>query len=375
MATAGNMVATVSWTAPPDNGFPITGYEITPYIGGMAQTPQDVVIPATTYVVTGLENGTTYTFTVKAANAINFGPESAQSNAVTFAATAPGPPTAVAASPGNAAATVSWTAPLANGSPISSYVVTPYIAGVAQSPQTTFMSTATTYTLSGLSNGTAYTFTVAGVNSLGEGTQSAATTPVTVGAPGAPTGLNFNGVTQPGGDLAVVTWTAPPANGSPITGYVITLSENGGSVVTSQTFNSPATSETVGPLTAGDNYEFAVAAVNSFGQGPEDAVTNEALIGGYTVPGAPTGVSASAGTAQATVSWTPAPAYGSPATGFVITPYIAGVAQTPQTFNSTATTETVVGLTSGTTYTFTVAGTNFQGQGPDSAQSNAVTIQ
>jgi titin len=256
-------------------------------------------------------------------------------------------------------------------------VVTPYIAGVAQTPQT-FMTTATSDTLSGLSNGTAYTFTVAAVNTLGEGTQSAATTAVLVGAPSAPTGAMFNGVPQPGGEVAVITWTAPPANGTPITAYVITVDDyppNGAEVVTNQTFNSTATTETVGPLNGGDTYGFAVAAVNSFGEGPADAITNEDLVAGYMAPGAPTGVSAIAGTAQATVSWTPAPAYNSPASGFVITPYIAGVAQTPQTFNSTATTETVLGLTSGTTYTFTVAGTNFQGQGPDSAPSNAVIIQ
>jgi hypothetical protein len=385
MATAGNMQATVTWTAPPANGVTIVGYEITPYIGSMAQTPQDFAGTATTDVVSGLENGTTYTFTVKAGSIIGgcadlcagaFGPVSAPSNAVAYPATAPGPPSGVAASPGNAGATVSWTAPLANGAPISAYVVTPYIAGVAQTPQT-FMTTATSDTLSGLNNGTAYTFTVAGVNTLGEGTQSAATTAVLVGAPGAPVLTAFYAGSQPGIQQLVLSWTAPPANGSPITAYVITVDDwpqNGPLIETSQTFNSPATTETLGPLNSGDSYRLTVAAVNSFGEGP-GTETPDVISLGYAAPGPPTGVSASAGTAQATVSWTPAPAYNSPATGFVITPYIAGVAQTPQTFNSTATTETVLGLTSGTTYTFTVAGTNFQGQGPDSAQSNAVTIQ
>jgi hypothetical protein len=58
----------------------------------------------------------------------------------------------------------------------------------------------------------------------------------------------------------------------------------------------------------------------------------------------------------------------------VITPYVAGVAQAPQTFNSTATTETI-GVSRGIAYTFTVAGINGNGQGPESAQSNAVTVQ
>ncbi len=71
------------------------------------------------------------------------------------------------------------------------------------------------------------------------------------------------------------------------------------------------------------------------------------------------------------MSWT-APAFngGKPITGYVVTPYINGVAQTATPFNSTATTQTVGGLVNGTTYTFTVAAINEIGTGPQSAQSN-----
>jgi titin len=224
MAVAGNGQATVSWTAPTPNGVTIVGYVINAYVGGVLQTLQGFLSTATTETVTGLENGTTYTFTVQAASATGYGPESAPSNAVASPATGPGAPTLVTASPANAGATVSWTAGLANGSPIMSYVVTPYIAGVAQTPQT-FNTTATTDTLSGLSNGTTYTFTVAGVNTIGEGPQSAATTAVTAGAPSAPIGNTFNMVEQSGNPYAVISWTAPPDNGSPITAYVITVDD------------------------------------------------------------------------------------------------------------------------------------------------------
>jgi titin len=183
----------------------------------------------------------------------------------------------VAASPGNAEATVSWTAPLANGSSITGYVVTPYIAGVAQSPQT-FNTTATTDTLSGLSNGTTYTFTIAGVNAIGEGNQSLATNAVTVGAPSAPTAVTATGVNI----QVTVSWTAPPDNGSPITAYVITAycyPPGGGlPVVSSVTFNSPATTETVVGGTSGYTCTFAVAAVNGEGQGPDSAPSNAVTI-------------------------------------------------------------------------------------------------
>ena len=53
-----------------------------------------------------------------------------------------------------------------------------------------------------------------------------------------------------------------------------------------------------------------------------------------------------------------------PLTGDLVTPYIGPTAQTTQTFNSTATTETVTGLTAGSTYTFTAQAINANGAGP-----------
>ena len=87
-AVAGDAAAQVSWTAPAsDGGSAITGYTVTPYIGGAAQTPVDVGAILTTNV-TGLTNGTAYTFKVAATNSVDTGNQSAASNAIT--PTAPG---------------------------------------------------------------------------------------------------------------------------------------------------------------------------------------------------------------------------------------------------------------------------------------------
>jgi hypothetical protein len=82
-ATAGDAAANVSWTAPAsDGGSVITGYEVTPYIGSTPQVSTSVENVTATQI-TGLTNGTTYTFKVKAVNGVGAGPESAASNAVT----------------------------------------------------------------------------------------------------------------------------------------------------------------------------------------------------------------------------------------------------------------------------------------------------
>ena len=82
--------ATVSWTPPTDGGGSITTYTVTPYDGGVAQTPTTVGSAWPTATVTGLSNGTSYTFVVTASNTAGTGPPSSSSNAVTPSATAGG---------------------------------------------------------------------------------------------------------------------------------------------------------------------------------------------------------------------------------------------------------------------------------------------
>jgi hypothetical protein len=191
-ATAGNQSATVSWTAPGNNGgSPITGYRINAYPSGATQPSQQLPAgaSATSATVTGLTNGTSYTFTVTATNSVGTSQESVASAPVTPAPTVPGAPTGVSATGGNQTATVFWAAPSNNGgSAITGYTVNVYPSGATQpSQQVPAGASATSVGVSGLTNGTSYTFTVTATNGVGAGPESASSNAVTANPPPAPT--------------------------------------------------------------------------------------------------------------------------------------------------------------------------------------------
>jgi Domain of unknown function (DUF1929)/Fibronectin type III domain len=600
-ATPGNGSASVSWTAPANGNSTITSYAVTPSTGGTALTPTviDGNPPAPSAVISGLTNGVPYTFTVTATNAVGTGPPSAASAVVTPAApTAPAAPAGVTATPGNAAATVRWTAPASGGSPLTGYTVTPYVGGAAQTPTTvTGSPPVTTTTISGLTNGTTYTFTVTATNAVGTGppsspsgavTPSAATAPafiqqasthvaaassvsvtpsaplgsgnrlvvevavwnsakattssvtdaagdaftevshftgpdqteqsvwtapVTAGAGNSPavtakfsssaagaiTALEYSGLSTAAGagavdqqasasgtttaaasvssgptaatggpselavgfysdsgfgdtltagsgytartnisntgDMellaedqvvsagatpaasvgtgaktawemsavvfkagaqappaapaaplgvtataashsAVVNWSAPASNGSPITSYTVTPYIGSAAQATTVVTGAPPTATaTVTGLTNGTAYTFTVTATNGVGTGPASTPSNPVTPTAPTVPAAPAAVTAAAGNQSATVSWSAPASGGSPITLYTVTPYLGGVAQTATAISGSppATTANITGLTNGDAYTFTVTATNAVGVGPASQASGAVT--
>ncbi len=283
----------------------------------------------------------------------------------------PGPVTNVTATAGALQATVNWTPPTTGGA-TASYRITPYIGSSAQTP-TTVTAPASSKTITGLTGGTTYTFTVTPINEKGSGPESSPSNPVTPtipNPPGAPTGVSATA----GPLQATVNWT-PPANdgGSAITAYRITPFI-GSTAQTPTTVPAPAGQATVTGLTGGTAYTFKVAAINGAGAGQESSPSNAVTPTIPNPPGAPTGVSASAGGLQATVSWTPpASDGGSAISEYRVIPYIGTSAQSPTTVPAPATSSTVTGLIAGTTYTFKVAAVNAAGQGPESAASNAVT--
>ena len=176
-ATAADSGATVSFTAPSSNG----GSTITSYTATATSTTDTHTISVTQsgsgdITVTGLTNGTAYTFTVTATNAIGTSLPSAASNSV-VPATIPDAPTIGTAVAGNAQATVPFTAPSSNGgSDITSYTATSSPEGITG---TISQSGSGDITVTGLTNGTSYTFTVTATNAIGTSVASVASNSVT----------------------------------------------------------------------------------------------------------------------------------------------------------------------------------------------------
>src|SRR5262245_2798536 len=191
----------------------------------------------------------------------------------------PSAPTAVTATPGNGSITLNWGPPASSGlTAINSYLIQcgPNSArpgGIRY-----------TWTMTNLINGTAYTCNVSAYNSQGRGAIGYAPSVTPVGPPSPPAGLTV----APGSGQAAFTWVAPSSNGgSPITGYTVTSNPGGLTCATTS-----ALSCTITGLTDGTLYSYTATATNSRGtSGPSSAVSGTPGIAN-TVPGAPTGLTA-----------------------------------------------------------------------------------
>jgi Ca2+-binding RTX toxin-like protein len=270
-STTASSSAVVTWTAPAANGGPaISSYEIVVSVNGTAvRTLTAIPATARTRTVTLLTNGTTYTFQVRAVNAIGASPLSAPSNAVTPLGLATAP-TGVSAARGNASAFLSWTPPNNDGgSPITGYQIQVRTGGALIRTDSITGAVSGT-TVNGLTNGTSYNFRVLAVTARGLGAVSGTSnnvTPATVSdAPGilAPT----QGAA--GGNLtALANWSTPAFNGgSAILGYRVTaqrMAADGVTVISSTVALVGSTIRSRSFTLAAGNYRFQVVATNGVG--------------------------------------------------------------------------------------------------------------
>ena len=162
---------------------------------------------------------------------------------------------------------VSWSAPADGGSSITQYSMTSTPGGIGKVVDGSTLST----TLTGLTNGVAYTFTVTATNAVGTSTPSSPSNEVTpVGLPGPPTDVQA----VAGDEFAVVTWTAPASDGgTAITQYTVTSNPGG---VTAIVDGSQLTATLTG-LTNGVTYTFTGTATNAVGTSAPSTATNAVI--------------------------------------------------------------------------------------------------
>lgn len=268
----------------------------------------------------------------------------------------PGTPENVTAIPGDGEATVNFTAPADNGgSPITNYTVTAQPGGITAS------GTGSPIKVTGLDNGTAYTFTVVATNRAGDSLSSmssASVTPIPP-APGAPTLLE----PVAGNGEVTLTWNGVDE----ATGYKVFMSESPDAIDNEvATVTDSVYSHTITGLTNGKAYYFVLKATNT---GSDSAPSLPVTATPMTVPGVPTNITATSGNRQAIITFTPpVDDGGSPITGYEVT-----VMPGNHKVYGTTSPITVTGLDNGTSYTFTVTAINDKGSSEHSLESEPVT--
>jgi hypothetical protein len=233
-ATVSSGQVALTWQAPTLVGSaPISMYQ--------ARAVQDTTKTCTwttgplTCTVTGLTNGTSYSFVVRAVSTAGQSPFSNPSAVVTPAGVASSPTNVVATQVGvSTSVQVSWTLPTSNGgSPILEYYTNGTPSGLCYSAQP-FSGTTATCTVTGLTMGSTYTFTVYAVNSAGNSPNSAASNPVTL----SPTSL-FPGqyALRANGSGQTFRFTLTPAAMQATEALTMTISDIQGRTVWSQSVN------------------------------------------------------------------------------------------------------------------------------------------
>ena len=293
----------------------------------------------------------------------------------TTTAIAPGAPTGLTATAsGLNRIDLSWTAPSNNGGAL----ISGYKIEVSSDSGATWYnlvantySVATTYAHTRLAAGTTRHYRVSAINSAGTSNPSNIDDATAAIAPGAPTGLT---ATASGRSQIDLSWTAPSNNGGAlISGYKIEGSPDSGATWYNLVANtySVATTYADTRLAADTTRHYRVSAINSAGTSNpsniDDATTDPAA-----TAAAPTGLSATTGDQQVTLSWTaPASNGGTAITSYEYEQDGSGAWTTT---GGTSTSYTVTNLNNGQSYTFEVRAVNSVGPSPASNQVAATPM-
>ncbi|HTW08297.1 MAG TPA: fibronectin type III domain-containing protein [Acidimicrobiales bacterium] len=347
----------VTATVADDGGAPVTAMEYAVGPGAFRLTGTS----GPTFIITGLTNGTSYSISVRADNAIGAGTASSPQSATP--SDVPGPPTDILAASDSASADVSWSAPSSDGgAAVTGYTATAYTTSSGTSSVGTPCDTAALgCTVTGLANGTTYYIGVVAANAIGPGASSWPLQAVTpVARPGAPTLTSVSA----GAAYLSASFSAGTAGGDPITSYQYSL-DGGSTWAAASGTSSPVL---IQGLQDGTSYTVALRAVSAAGPG---ATSNTETATPFTYADLvdASSVFANAENGQIAISWTVPADNGSPITQAQATAYNSANGGTQEgtctTTSDLATgdtaTCTISGLANGTTYYICIQSDNGAG--------------
>ena len=375
-ARASDTSVSVSFTTPAfDGGTPITSYAAacTSSDGGAAGTDSGSSSPLT---VAGLTTGKTYTCTVTATNAVGTSAASAASAPVQLIEVA-GAPANLAVEPtvaGDDRLVFTWD-PVEGtiAKPVAGYVL------LQRNPATDLYEVAAlipgeasdTYTLTGLTAGTEYTFVIATTNPLGEGPRSLPVSETPIGVPAAATITD----TDLGDGQISVDWTATSTAGAPIAGFRIY--QDGVEVTT---VNAAARTYTYTGLTPGTEYDLEVRSFNALGATAAATASDEVTVTAITTLDQVSWANpaTTVTSTSVTLNWEALTSTtAKPVTGYAVyqlntvTELYELVSLVP---GASSDSYEVTGLTTGTVYSFQVVAYNVLGEGVRSAATTATPI-
>ena len=349
--------------------------------------------------ITGLSNGQSYGFTVYSVSGEVFGLSSSSRSAIpisNFTAT----PTITSVVAGDASATVSWSMGSTYGfKAVNNFVIT----ATPPAPNATITvdasSTATSKSVTGLTNGVLYSFAVKAypeLNSASVKQSSVVTATPKSTLPRTPT----LGAVIAGNGKILVTWTLPTSDAYSVeTGYYIKATAPASSLYSTihtvdaiykaDTLQGPNFQGTISGLTNGRQYTVSIRAISGTGLLSKYGLYNTAQSSLFVatptaiIPKTTTFNSFVIGNGEITVSWTVPPAGTSPVvTAHVLTVTTLGSTPVPSASRrielpgGISGSQAISGLTNGQEYTFTIislSGTPIQGE--PSVKSETPLIQ
>jgi fibronectin type 3 domain-containing protein len=311
--------------------------------------------------------GQTYYYVVSAEN--DYGVGSNSSEAHSLYALAPAAPENLMAIGSVGTVSLSWSAPTQNGAAISGYTIRTWTYGSLASVAAQIGSSSTSSTLSGLTNGVQYWFSVSAINSAGAGPTSDSTTCTIGSVPSSPTALG----TAAGNGYVSITWGVPASNGGiSALSYHVWRSTSGTSTLIAD-LGTTVRSYSDTSVVPGTMYYYTVTASNVIGVG---AAVGPSSVVAATLPGAPITVTANDNTTSVLVSWTsPTSNGGNSLTGYKV----YRTDGTGWTLLSSVTDPTVLcycdqSVVAGVSYQYCVSALNSIGEGSRSNASASITI-